>query len=67
MLHKKLLVPSRGYLYYCYICLKDYEVIETFITIEGCSQYFNCKKCKNTYVASEIKLRRKYIDYCNIL
>lgn len=66
MLHKKILLPNKGYLYYCYICLKEYQIIEVFTPIEGCSDYFNCKKCNNTYIASQIKLRRKYIDYCNI-
>lgn len=67
MIHKRCLMPKKGYLYNCYICGKDYEMIEIFSPIEGCSEYFNCKKCNNTYIASRIKLRRKYTDYCIII
>lgn len=67
MIHKRFLIPKKGHLYYCYLCLKEYNTIEIFSPIEGCSEYFNCKKCNNTYVATNIKLRRKIIDYCNIM
>ena len=66
MIHKRCLIPKKGYLYYCYLCFKEYEIINIFTPIEGCSEYFNCNKCNNTYVATNVKLRRKYIDYCII-
>lgn len=64
--NRRIQKAEKGYVYYCYICKKEYNNIGFFTPIKGCPEYFYCVKCNNTYEASNVKLRRKIIDYCII-
>ncbi len=65
--NRRIIKPQKGYIYYCAICKKEFENIGIFIPINGCPEYFHCLKCNNTYPASNVKLRRKIINYCMIM